>query len=115
VFKLQASGLVIDGIPLATSDDHTDRKMIMEIAAQKARKYYRRHEFEHVVYLGDGPWDWLATRSLGYGFIGIGPRVQALCNTENINWHRDFREVEAVLASIASIFNYGHGIGRNCE
>lgn len=103
LFKLQASGLTVNGIPMATSDDHVDRKMIMEIAAEKACKYYSCHHFEHIVYLGDGSWDLQASRSLGYGFIGIGARIQALRDSENISWHPNFLEVEAVCASIAAL------------
>jgi phosphoglycolate phosphatase-like HAD superfamily hydrolase len=103
LFKLQASGLTVNGIPMATSDDHVDRKMIMEIATEKARKYYSCHDFEHIIYLGDGPWDLQASRSLGYDFIGIGLRIQALRDSENISWHPSFLKVEAVCASIATL------------
>jgi phosphoglycolate phosphatase-like HAD superfamily hydrolase len=101
-FKLRASGLNVDGIPLATSDDDRNRLRIMEIAAEKARDFYTCPAFERVVYLGDGPWDLQASRSLGYGFIGIGPRVQALEVSEAGYWHQDFLEIEAVLASVAA-------------
>jgi phosphoglycolate phosphatase-like HAD superfamily hydrolase len=103
LFKLRASNLKVNEIPMATSDDQVDRKMIMEIAAEKARKYYSCHHFEHIIYLGDGPWDLQASRSLGYGFIGIGPRIQALRDSENISWHPNFLKVEAVCASINTL------------
>jgi phosphoglycolate phosphatase-like HAD superfamily hydrolase len=102
LFKLRASGLRVNGIPLATSDDDRDRKRIMEIAAERARDFYACPGFEQIVYLGDGPWDLQEARSLGYGFIGIGPRVQALKDTEASRWHPDFLEIEAVLASVAA-------------
>lgn len=103
LFKLGASGLRVAGIPLATSDDDQDRTRIMEIAAERAREFYACLGFEHIVYLGDGPWDLQACRSLGYGFIGIGPRIQALKDTGTVYWHQDFLEIEAVLASIAAM------------
>jgi phosphoglycolate phosphatase-like HAD superfamily hydrolase len=102
-FKLQASGLTINGIPIATSDDHKDRKRIMEIATDKAREYYNCRWLEHIIYLGDGPWDLQASRSLSYDFIGIGPRVQDLKYSEEIEWFQDFKESEAVLASIKEL------------
>lgn len=102
MFKLRASGLSVDGIPLATSDDDRDRKRIMEIAAGRARDFYACPGFERVVYLGDGPWDLQASRSLGYGFVGIGPRIQALKDPEAGRWHQDYLEIEAVLASVAA-------------
>ena len=102
LFKLQASGLRVDGIPLASSDDNRNRKRIMQIAADKAGDFYTCPRFERIIYLGDGPWDLQASRSLGYGFIGIGPRVQALKDTLIGRWHPDFVELEAVLASVAA-------------
>ncbi len=100
LFKLQASGLSIEGIPMATSDDHRNRQSIMEIAVARAVDFYGCNRFGRVVYLGDGPWDLLNSRSLGYRFIGIGPRVEALKDRESFPWHQDFNEVEAVLASV---------------
>ncbi len=103
LFKLMASGLTVDGIPMATSDDNRNRKKIMRIAAEKARDFNACPKFEKVVYLGDGSWDLQFSRSLGYGFIGIGPRVRELKETEAIYWYPNFLEVEAVLASISSL------------
>jgi phosphoglycolate phosphatase-like HAD superfamily hydrolase len=102
LFKLRASNLNVDGIPMATSDDDRDRKGIMEIAAGRARGFYSCTGFERVVYLGDGPWDLQASRSLGYGFVGIGSRVQAMKDIEAFHWHMDYIKIEAVLASIGA-------------
>jgi phosphoglycolate phosphatase-like HAD superfamily hydrolase len=100
LFKLQASGVTVDGIPMATSDDDRDRQRIMEIAAERAQNFYGCPGFERVAYLGDGPWDLQASRSLGYKFVGIGPRVQALKDLEAFRWHPDYLEIDAVLASV---------------
>ncbi|MGD0753230.1 MAG: HAD family hydrolase [Anaerolineales bacterium] len=102
LFKLHASGLSVAGIPMATSDDDGNRKRIMQIAAKRARAFYTCPEFERVVYLGDGPWDLQEAHTLGYRFIGIGPRIQALQETQDFLWHPDFLELEAVLTSIAA-------------
>jgi phosphoglycolate phosphatase-like HAD superfamily hydrolase len=102
LFKLQASGLNVDGIPMATSDDNRNRQRIMEIAVERAEDFYGCNRFDRVVYLGDGPWDLQTSRTLGYRFIGIGPRVQALKDLESFPWHRDFLDVDAVLASIST-------------
>ena len=101
-FKLQASGLSAAGIPLATSDDDRNRTRIMQIAVERARDFYACPGFERVVYLGDGPWDRQEANRLGYGFIGIGPRVEPLLDNEVGNWYPDFVEIEAVLASVAT-------------
>lgn len=102
LFKLQASGLNADDIPMATSDEDRNRLRIMELAVRQAGEFYGCSEFERIVYLGDGPWDLQTSRSLGYGFIGIGPRVEGLKDQESFPWHPDFLEMDAVLASISS-------------
>jgi len=103
MFKLKASGLNVSGVPMATSDDDKNRTRIMQIAAERAQDFYGCPGFEQVVYLGDGPWDLQEARSLGYHFIGIGPRVQALRDTGIARWHPDFMEIEAVLASVVTV------------
>jgi phosphoglycolate phosphatase-like HAD superfamily hydrolase len=87
---------------MATSDDDRDRRRIMEIAAERAHDFYACHGFKRVVYLGDGPWDLQTSRSLGYAFVGIGPRIQAFKDTEAVHWHPDYLEIEAVLASVVA-------------
>ncbi len=100
LFKLKASGLDVEGIPMSTSDDERNRKRIMENAVELAKKFYNCHGFGRIVYLGDGPWDMQASRTLGFGFIGIGPRMQALKEIESFRWHPDFTEADLVFASI---------------
>jgi phosphoglycolate phosphatase-like HAD superfamily hydrolase len=102
LFKLQASGLNVDGIPMATSDDSKNRLKIMEIAVGMAGNYYGCSSFDRVVYVGDGPWDLQTSRSLGYKFVGIGPRVETLKDLESFPWHQDLLDTEAVLASLTS-------------
>jgi phosphoglycolate phosphatase-like HAD superfamily hydrolase len=101
LFKLRASGLDETGIPIASSDDAYIRQSIMQIAEEKARIFYKSQAFERVVYIGDGPWDLQVSARLGYGFIGIGPRLQASKDQESVLWHPDFLDLEAVLASVA--------------
>jgi phosphoglycolate phosphatase-like HAD superfamily hydrolase len=105
LFKLRACGLNADGIPMATSDDDRDRQRIMKIAAEKALDFYGCPPFERIVYLGDGPWDLQFSRWLGYSFVGIGPRVQALTDLAAFRWHQDYQEIEAVLASVVAALN----------
>jgi phosphoglycolate phosphatase-like HAD superfamily hydrolase len=102
LFKLQASGLNVDGIPMATSDDDRDRQKIMEIAVRRAMDFYACSGFERVVYIGDGPWDLQFSRLLGYAFIGIGQRVRELIPSGAGHWHHDYLDIEAVLASVAA-------------
>ena len=100
LFKLQASGLHVDDIPMATSDDERSRTRIMQLAAEKSGDFYACPGFKRIVYLGDGPWDLQEARSLGYGFIGIGMRVRKYLANAADQWHPDFVDLEAVFASV---------------
>jgi hypothetical protein len=85
---------------LATSDDDPNRMRIMEIAVGVAREFYGCQRFERVVSLGDGPWDLQACLSLGFDFVGIGPRIKEVKESVSYPWHPDYLEMEAVLSSI---------------
>jgi len=102
LLKLRASSLDVKDIPLATSDDDRDRVKIMTIAYEKAKQFHACPGFISVVYLGDGSWDLDASASLGYGFVGIGTRIQALEKSGSFRWHKDFLLPEEVLGSIAA-------------
>lgn len=102
LIKLGASGLETESIPMATSDDDRDRQRIMQISARRAAEQYSFRSFNRVVYIGDGPWDLEFARRLGYGFIGIGHRLQAQMPLDGKSWHPDYRDPQAVLGSIRS-------------
>ncbi|MEW5736324.1 MAG: HAD hydrolase-like protein [Thermodesulfobacteriota bacterium] len=68
--KLELASLDPGRAPLVTSDEAFTRVGIMEMAANYARKIYGR-DFSKTTYVGDGPWDLLAARTLGYGFVGV--------------------------------------------
>lgn len=102
MYKLHASNLNVDSIPMATSDDDRNRRRIMEMAVGQAEGFYGCEKFNQVVYLGDGLWDLRNSRSLGYRFIGIGPRVKALKDLESFPWHQDFLDIKAVLTSVST-------------
>jgi phosphoglycolate phosphatase-like HAD superfamily hydrolase len=103
LFKLKASGLTVEGIPMATSDDDRNRKMILKIAVEKALDFNSCSKFRKIIYLGDGPWDLQVSRSLGYAFIGIGSRVHELQETEGICWFQNFLKLETVFATILTL------------
>lgn len=73
--KLKLSGLDRFALPLASSDDAAIRTEIMQIAARRTLD----HETENTIftYVGDAAWDLLASRELGWRFIGIARGGQA--------------------------------------
>lgn len=80
-FKLQASGLDSFDFPLASSDDAIERRAIMEKALALLKPGSasdgRNAVNPAVCYVGDGPWDYKASQSLGWDFIGIAEGARA--------------------------------------
>lgn len=69
--KQQAAGLSLSALPVATSDDAFDRAEVIRVAADRAKEHYGQREWNSIVYVGDGIWDWRAAKTLGSGFVGI--------------------------------------------
>jgi phosphoglycolate phosphatase-like HAD superfamily hydrolase len=69
--KLKAIGVDSRQFPLSTADDYMVRKDIVRNAIDSAKKFYNTQEFEKVFYIGDGHWDFLASKELNVEFIGI--------------------------------------------
>ena len=69
MFKLEAAGLDISGIPLATASDCLARADIIQLAAERAG-----YNLSQVIYVGDGLWDFRACQKLGIPFLGVGHR-----------------------------------------
>ncbi len=72
--KLDIAGIPWRGVPMATSSDRPTRAETIALAAERAGR-----PLSETVYVGDGTWDYRATRSLGIRFIGTGTKQDALC------------------------------------
>ena len=66
--KLRGAEIPHDGVPLATSSEHPERRRIIELALAGLPGAER----DQAVYVGDGAWDGRAARSIGLGFVGVG-------------------------------------------
>jgi phosphoglycolate phosphatase-like HAD superfamily hydrolase len=71
--KLKSAGFPLQGIPLASSDDYPDRESIMVHALNQLGG-----EFQSVTYYGDGNWDEVASRNLGWKFVAVGEKLGGL-------------------------------------
>lgn len=100
-FKLSASGLNVDGVPIASSEDGLSRVEIMAAAARRAGRVSGTASFGRVIYFGDGVWDMKASAALGYTFIGIGQRTELLRQAGACYLHRDYSDLPALMRSLA--------------
>lgn len=71
--KLSSAGFPLEGIPLASANDHQDRRHIMLHALGQLGG-----PFDTVTYYGDGVWDREATAALGWAFVPVGPKLGGL-------------------------------------
>ncbi|MEM7417467.1 MAG: HAD family hydrolase [Gemmatimonadota bacterium] len=73
--KLEAAGIPMRGVPLATASEADRRVEIIRLAVAAACGGTAPSE---VVYVGDGSWDARACRELGIGFIGRAESEQEI-------------------------------------
>lgn len=71
--KLRASQFPVDGIPLASCNDHIDKVTIMTHAFKQLTA-----PFDSITYYGDSEWDKLAANTLGWNFVPVGEKLNGL-------------------------------------
>jgi FMN phosphatase YigB (HAD superfamily) len=76
--KLSASGFPLHGVPLASSDDHIERQGIMLHALRQLGG-----GFNAITYYGDGKWDEVAARELGWHFVPVGEKLGGLARFQS--------------------------------
>ncbi len=107
VLKLRAAKIDVEGVPLATSSLHPQRRMIIQHALRAAGAKPKTQ----AVYVGDGTWDIKAARQVGIGFLGRGihGNAETLRNSGASRIIPDFTELACVLegleASMKSVWN----------
>lgn len=78
--KLKYAGIEAPDF-LSSSDDAISRTGIMRHCSQQLGAHERS-----VVYFGDAPWDVKATTELSWRFVGVGTRLEGMCDV----WIADF-------------------------
>ncbi len=85
--KLEYAGLDPKGKVLCSCDDSDRRTGIMSKCLSSLGD-----SIDRVFYVGDAPWDLQATKTLGWKFIGIGPRLKGECDL----WAEDFSDRDLI-------------------
>lgn len=73
LLKLSLAGFPVNDVPLASSDDHFERPQIMLCALEQLNG-----AFETITYYGDGHWDAVAAKALGWQFVPVGKKLAGL-------------------------------------
>ena len=83
--KLDHVKIEYEDLPFFSSDDGINRIDIMELCRESMGC-----SPSETIYVGDGKWDMHATKTLGWRFIGIGPRLKGKCSA----WVADFESCD---------------------
>lgn len=94
--KLERAGFDIRTIPLATASDHGERTKIMELARAQALQQTGASNHVRCLYFGDGRWDMRACAQLGWEFIAIGEKHQALSDAGTTLALPDYTQAEVI-------------------
>ena len=78
LMKLHSAGLDARNVPIATSDDASERVGIMRVALDCLPG-----PFESIMYYGDGEWDRKASRDLGWKFRAVGASLSGIENFDS--------------------------------
>ena len=99
ILKLERGGVPCLDLPMATSDDGHSRAHLVRLAVERARERHGLDVFDHVVSIGDAPWDLTTARELGMPFVAIGER----CGTaaEGARMLTDYADRREALRALA--------------
>jgi beta-phosphoglucomutase-like phosphatase (HAD superfamily) len=97
--KLRRAAIPALDVPMATADDAASRVDLIRGAIAGAQDRYGVRRFDHVVSIGDAPWDLRAARDLEMPFVAIGER----CGAPSSGSVRlsDYRDAEGALLHLA--------------
>jgi beta-phosphoglucomutase-like phosphatase (HAD superfamily) len=84
--KLRSAGFPLQGIPLASANDHQDRAHIMLHALSQLDG-----PFDSITYFGDGVWDKKCTAQLGWEFVAVGPKLGGILDYAAVSPHPALR------------------------
>jgi phosphoglycolate phosphatase-like HAD superfamily hydrolase len=98
LIKLEVAGISTENIPLASAGDSHERAGIMIRAYERVRVHKRCSVFDSVLYFGDAVWDFVNSKKLGYGFVGIGSgdHARELSDTGVVHVMPDFTDRDYV-------------------
>jgi phosphoglycolate phosphatase-like HAD superfamily hydrolase len=94
--KLKQGRIPHAEIPMATADDAPSRATLVTLAVSRAQMQYAIGAFDHVVSIGDAPWDLRTARELDMAFVAVGER----CGGPTSATILDYRDVGRVLSQL---------------
>lgn len=101
IFKLMTADIPYQWLILSHADNFIRRHDIILDAIAQCKEKYSTDFFEHIVYFGDGKWDFETTRDLEIPFIGIDVKGDnQLINLGTKYVFPNFEDVAAIMHAI---------------
>ena len=72
LLKLQQASIPADPQLVVGSNAHYRREDIVQASINSAKEFYQVPDFQHIISVGDGLWDWQTAQNLGIHFMGFG-------------------------------------------
>lgn len=100
--KLLKAGFELHDVPAAFADDALAREEIMLCSYQRACLVYGVTHFDELSYVGDGTWDAIASKSVGYKFVVIGSGIKAehLTALGAVAVFKDFTKINSIFSAL---------------
>lgn len=89
ILKLEQAKLWYDEKLIASSNHFYEREEIVSDSIEKAKQYYCVEEFDHIISIGDGIWDFKTAKNLNLKFIGVGMKNYDDFKQEGIEVHTE--------------------------
>lgn len=100
IHKLQSIGIDFDPRILVASDDLYKREEIVSQAIHHAESIYQVDQFDKILSIGDGLWDWETAKKLNLEFVGIGKNEELLRNKSSIHHFNNLVEMQNGLSTL---------------
>lgn len=98
--KLKQIGIELEAFPYATSDDHYSRREILNNSINKSKEFYCTN-FNRIIYIGDGIWDYKTSSELNIDFIGIDYLQNGKlkeCGVQTV--FKDYSDIEIIMNEV---------------
>lgn len=106
LIKLQQAEINFIPDVIETASSFYTREEIVKSAIEKAKKYFQVDDFETIISVGDGIWDFKTAHNLGVHFLGIRNKnledfQQHNIKSHIVDWsHFDFQKIQTELEII---------------
>lgn len=84
-YKLDSIGVAYDKKLVLTANEGDAREEIVSAAIETAKNYYQQKQYQRIISIGDGVWDYKTAQNLNIEFIGVGAKLVDYLKEESMD------------------------------